>query len=183
MLRFKGGQTAKVPPPWARAMVAVQHRYNVCTACTIMQLGRQTDCMVIVLAPVVRLLDFNMYAWASGRAWAVSIFLANRQVPGSNPPEDTGNSCASDRLWLLLRHLQPALLQIIPGISSGSQREAPPRMSRGGIPCLGVSHFPVDKAVGIEPASGLWLQTGPCMPYGLWLWVATHIYIFIKYVV
>ena len=32
---------------------------------------------------------------ASGRAWAVSIVIANRQVPGSNPPEDTGNFCDS----------------------------------------------------------------------------------------
>ena len=31
--------------------------------------------------------------------------------------------------------------------------------------CLGVC---------IVPAPGLWLQTGPCMPYGLWLRVATR---------
>ena len=29
----------------------------------------------------------------------------------------------------------------------------------------------------VLPAPGFWLQTGPCMPYGLWLRVATHIYI------
>ena len=30
------------------------------------------------------------------------------------------------------------------------------------------------KRLCIVPAPGLWLQTGPCMPYGLWLWVATR---------
>ena len=44
-----------------------------------------------------------------------------------------------------------------------------------------MSQFPVDEAADcciVLPAPGFWLQTGPCMPYGLWLRVATHIYIY-----
>ena len=42
--------------------------------------------------------------------------------------------------------------------------------------CLGVSHFPVVKAAACAYfyGPGLGLQTGLCMPYGLWLWVATR---------
>jgi len=30
---------------------------------------------------------------------------------------------------------------------------------------------------GLQSHDGFWLQTGPCMPYGLWLQVTPHIYI------
>ncbi len=44
---------------------------------------------------------------------------------------------------------------------------------------LGVGHSLVDKAAdcAYHLAPGLWLQTGPCMPYGPWLRVATHLII------
>ena len=43
---------------------------------------------------------------------------------------------------------------------------------------VGVSHCPVDEAAECthvhSAGPGLWLQTGPCMPYGLLLRVATR---------
>ena len=52
-------------------------------------------------------------------------------------------------------------------------------------PCLGVGHSLVDKAAdcAYHLAPGLWLQTGPCIPYGLWLRVAPHMVIFLYFVI
>ena len=72
-------------------------------------------------------------------ARVVSRAIANHRVAGSNPPDDKGifsDSAYIRRLWPFLRQLQLMLPKNPPGISNGLQREAPPRMSRGGVGTL-----------------------------------------------
>ena len=54
------------------------------------------------------------------------------------------------------------------------------RPERGIGLCLGVSHFPAVKAAACAHCygPGFRLQTGLCMPHGLWLWVNRNIDIF-----
>ena len=82
------------------------------------------------------------------------------------------------QLWPLLRHPQLALPNILLEFRVVYKGRPLHALSGGGIgPCSGVGHFPVDKAAdwAYHLAPGHWLQTGPCIPYGLRLRVATHI--------
>ena len=94
------------------------------------------------------------------------------------PPMTRGIYCDPAHIQPVATHETPmtGATPNPPEDSSGLQREAPPRMSRMGYRTMFRSEsFPSCQGCSlcIVKAPGLRLQTGPCMPYGLRLRVAT----------
>ena len=122
-----------------------------------------------------------MWGWRLLERAAYELLIAG--LPIQIPPSTRRISVIPptfDPLWPLLRHLQLALPQILLEFRVVYKGRPLHALFRGGIgPYLGVGRLLVDKAAdcAYRLAPRLWLQTGPCMPYGLWLRVATHIII------